>query len=299
MKLERIISDLRSKSKKAQHNAMANLAQMGRRGLAAAPDVLPFLDSPDESLRHRALVTYSKIATSESVEILRRYHSDAMPLVRALAAALSSQVGDKASGYPVLREMLRSTDSKERQAANAFLSQVDQDFHPEKPCAAELGLSSPGAPLTAVSDRLQTTLKTRFAGAINVFVCLCDGESSPTARQSVILEQVRALPSTVKKVVKRELMRRLLEEDDSEDADEELEVEFTSVVIPPLRDAQSHYFFLLGDSDYDVEHGFACLVDSSDRLCFCPSDLPMTRMTCDDVTEMERLLSTEESVQLT
>lgn len=96
MKLERIIFDLRSKSEKAQNNAMANLAQMGRRGLAAAADVLPFLDSPDESLRNRALVTYSKIATLESVEILRRYHSDAMPLVRALAAALSSQVGDNA-----------------------------------------------------------------------------------------------------------------------------------------------------------------------------------------------------------
>lgn len=57
--------------------------------------------------------------------------------------------------------------------------------------------------------------------------------------------------------------------------------------------SQTTYFLLYGDSDYDVEYGFAFLFRDQQDFCFCERDVSETKYATDDVSAFEEAFRIE------
>lgn len=302
MKIEQLTANLQSgSSKKKKIQSLMGLARLERKAKRAIPDIKPLLEDDDADVRLNALAAISIIAEAEVAEYAHAGIRDPAPMVRAYSAMLlSGLLGDKRTGYPVLRAMLRSSDPAERKAAAQYVDQAGEDFDIEKPCQMELDEKfDSGAKRT--SGAVQTcTISCPISDNLEVNIALCDGETAPTAIQSKTIERLRGLSKSVKMQVRRELQRLLQEEGQWEEDELEapLELHFLTALIPPLKDVDTAYFIVGGDSDYDVEHGFACLFKDGEQFCVCSADLMHASYACDDVEQFERVLAANKVVSL-
>lgn len=298
MKIAEILVALESgkrKQKKAALTRLHALALNGQ-GKEAMPSLIKLADVDDEELRFLTIATIDAIDGKSHLDLYISKLTDSSPQIRGQCAFFLSRAGRKAIGYPVLRALLTSTSSLDRQWGKFYTSDHLPDFSLDNLCPAELnGDDSPAnEPSLSTITRKVTT---KFGGEISVEIQKCTEEDSPTNTQLETLALIEKLPKRIVGLVRKELERRLAE-DDPDDDGETLDVTFLSGMIPPLRHSESKYFLLAGDSDYDVEHGFACLFRNGTEFCVCDPDLLRTRFATDDCAALDEVLRTQPTVSL-
>jgi len=135
------------------------------------------------------------------------------------------------------------------------------------------------------------------AGALGYIEVLIktDGSSQPpTTRQLSTLKLISTLPPSLVAEIPskaREYVEGYMAEDDYEDlAEEDFRIQFSLAIIPRIRNTDDHFFFLIGHSDIDEEHGVACLFKNHERCGVCHGDHAYENYPWDATHEFEWLL---------
>jgi len=139
-----------------------------------------------------------------------------------------------------------------------------------------------------------TQVRTNVFGWIEVMISTDGVTSPPTARQLSTLDLVANLPSasladvtTQARVYAEEYM---MEDEYEELTDTDFELRFSTCMIPRLRDTPDHYFFLIGNSEIDEEHGIACLFKNHESTRICHTDVAYDNYGWDDTALLEFVL---------
>ena len=87
---------------------------------------------------------------------------------------------------------------------------------------------------------------------------------------------IAGLPKAIRKPIRKSVRRYAREylgpEEYEELEPEDLQVEFHTVLIPPLKSSEAIYFFVQGHSDIDMEHDVACLCRNGNTFRVCHTD---------------------------
>jgi hypothetical protein len=296
--LEEIISVLETGKRKQKQAAMSRLIRLSEKGKGkeAIPSLLKVLDGDDEELRSFALPTITELGGKTQLELIKKHLQDRNPQLRGYAACVISNWGYKSLGYPVLRSLLKSDLEIERQFGQAFAPQVPRDFKADQLAAAELpGEESPSGGRS--TDKSTCEISTKFSEEISVEIQICTGETGPTPLQLQAVKLIEQLPKKTIRQIRTELERRLAETDSDSDG-EPMDVTILSAMIPPLQTSSTTYFLLFGDSDYDIDHGFACLFRNGTEFCVCDSDLFRKELATDDTVAFEDMFQAEPTISV-
>lgn len=291
MKIESLLSGLKSSSKKKRLYALIDLGMMGGKAKTAVPDIENLLNDQDEEIRINAVLALKDIMGKRAEKAILPLLNDPSPKIRACVAATIGLLGNKAFAYPLLQQMLASSSKEERDAANLFVDDLD-DFQ------AELPPNPSEMQALACESR---TINCDLHEELRVIV----GSVEPPALteiQEKCIQIIRQLPKRVVTVIRQELVRKFIADGHGNlvdfDGVEDFEVTIQSAVIPALKATQDAYFFLSGQSDYDIEHGFACLFKNGTQFCVCVPELAQENYRLDDAESFERILRSSEVVNL-
>lgn len=143
-------------------------------------------------------------------------------------------------------------------------------------------------------DAWVTQVSAKAFGLIGVIIHTDGVSSPPTPRQLSTLELAMNLPSTLLTDVAsqaRVYAEEYMMEDDYEDlTDTDFSIRFSTCMVPRLRETTDHYFFLIGDSDIDEEHGIACLFKNHDSCRICHTDVAYNNYGWDDTVRLDFVL---------
>lgn len=248
--------------------ALIKLEERGVKASAFKSDVAKLLSHPTTDVRCVAARALIAIGGKPGIPDAMYLLDDKEPRVRAAAAYAMSLAGGKRIAYPVIREMLSSKEQSERKAAESILDFIDADFSADKPCAEELaqtGDAGGGAEFEELKIK-DFALKTGDVIEVRMYkTSIPDVE----AKHQAALRAIAAIDKRLLARIGKELASLNDEdEDSSEDA-----CSPQQAIIPPHGSEKDVYYFLLGDSDFDIEHGFACLFKNKKDFCFVEYDL--------------------------
>lgn len=298
MKLNEIISALDAGKRKQKRAAMANLYRLADKGQGkeAIPSLIKLLDQGDDELRAEALAAISQLDEKSHLHLFKKHLNDASARIRGFSACVLSNAGFKPLGYPVLRALLRSSQSSERQWGDLFSSQVPDDFNAEHPSPEELHHIG-STTLGLSTEQASYDASTRICGKLAVQICLCADDSTPSPLQWQAVKLIEKLPENAIDCIRRELGRRLAEKHPEHERGS-LELTILGALVPPLKFSRTLYFLLSGDSEYDVEHGFALLFRDGKEFCVCDFDLLGSQHATDDVAAFEEVFRNENVVSV-
>lgn len=144
-------------------------------------------------------------------------------------------------------------------------------------------------------DAWTVELSTKAFGALEVLIRTDGSSSPPTPRQLSVLSVMANLPKSRLADLPGQMQayaEEMLMEDELDDlSDSDFEIEFSMAMIPRLRDAADHYWFVTGHSDIDEEHGIACLFRNQDACRICHSDYAHENFDWDATDELDDILS--------
>lgn len=143
-------------------------------------------------------------------------------------------------------------------------------------------------------DAWVTRLDTEVFGNIEVMIKTDGEETPPTERQMSTLELISSLPATLLDTIPsdaRQYAKGYMMEDEFDEMEEaDFQIRFSACMIPRLRDTAEHYFFLIGESEIDEEHGIACLFKNHESCRVCHTDAAYENYGWEDSVELELVL---------
>ncbi len=132
MKLDSLLTGLKSPNRKKRLYALIDLGMMGGKAKAAVSEIQNLLSDREEEIRINAILALKDIAGRHAEQMLLPLLDDPSPKVQACVAASVGLLGNRSLAYPLLHKMLASPDKEVRDAAKLFVDDLE-DFETASP----------------------------------------------------------------------------------------------------------------------------------------------------------------------
>lgn len=244
--------------------ALLKIEQRGVKASALKSEVAKLLSH--STIDVRCVATRALIAIGGKPGIPDAMHllDDKEPRVRATAAYAIARVGGKHIAYPLLRKMLASEVQSERKAAELVLDFLDTDFSVDQPCGEELEQTGGGTGFEELKLK-DFAIKTGAVIEVRMYTA---SDPDVEAKHQAALSAIAAIDKRLLARIGKELVSL----NDEGGGSPEDACTLQQAIIPPHGSGKDIYYFLLGDSDFDLEHGFVCLFKNKKDFRFVEFD---------------------------